>query len=198
MENKNELKIILIFTLLYLALFTLLALWKENYEFLFYIFVLSSLILLVVLYHKKIHLSIMVISGLSILGLMHVSGGNIHLGGTRLYDIYLLGGILRYDQLVHTFGVFIATLVGYSMIKPYLDHRIKHHPLILSIILILIALGVGAINEIIEFMAVLFLGAEEAVGDYFNNAFDLVFNTIGSIIACFFIYNYHKKQIVAK
>ena len=50
-------------------------------------------------------------------------------------------------------------------------------------------------NEILEFGAVLFLGAAKAVGDYYNNAWDLVFDMLGSIIACIFIYPYHKKQL---
>ena len=57
------------------------------------------------------------------------------------------------------------------------------------------AMGVGAFNEILELIAVVFLGAAEQVGDYFNNALDLFFNLIGSTIACFFIIHYHKKHI---
>jgi hypothetical protein len=54
-------------------------------------------------------------------------------------------------------------------------------------------MGTGAFVEIIEFSAVVFLGAAEQVGDYFNNAIDLLFNLTGSGIACFFIMHYHRK-----
>ena len=64
--------------------------------------------------------------------------------------------------------------------------------------LILMALGVGAINEIIEFIAVEFLEAAQQVGDYENNAKDLVFNLFGSFIASLIIYNYYKKEDVLK
>lgn len=194
MDEKTESKLILIFTVLYIMLFTILAFIRKNYEFLYYTLVMSSLITLIVLYHKKLHLSLIILTGLSVLGFMHVAGGNLYFSGNRLYEIYILN-IIRYDQLVHSFGVFIATFVGYSLLKPYLDHRIEHHPVVLSLILVAIASGFGAINEILEFGAVIFLGADKAVGDYHNNALDLVFNTLGSIIACFFIYQYHKKQI---
>lgn len=79
-----------------------------------------------------------------------------------------------------------------------MDLKIKHHPALFSLLLILIALGIGALNEILEFGAVVFLDAQEAVGDYFNNAADLVFNLIGSVIAVIFIHPYHKKRLAKK
>ena len=44
-------------------------------------------------------------------------------------------------------------------------------------------LGVGLINEIVELIAVVFLNAQENVGGYLNNAIDLVYNSIGVIVA---------------
>lgn len=56
----------------------------------------------------------------------------------------------------------------------------------------MIASGFGAFNEVLELGAVAYLNAAKQVGDYFNNAFDLLFNMLGSIIACFFLMRYHK------
>ena len=128
MEQKRESKLILIFTIVYLVVFTILAVIRKNYEFLYYTIIISKLIILIVWYHKKLHLSPIILGGLSLLGLMHVAGGNLYFNCVRLYDIYTFQDFIRYDQIVHTFGIFIATFVGYSLIKPYLDHRIKHHP----------------------------------------------------------------------
>jgi len=47
-------------------------------------------------------------------------------------------------------------------------------------------------------VAVVFIGAQETVGDYFNNTLDLVFNMIGAVIACFFIFPYHRKRQAKK
>jgi glycopeptide antibiotics resistance protein len=55
------------------------------------------------------------------------------------------------------------------------------------------ALGVGTVNELVEFLAVVFLNAEEAVGGYFNNSLDIVFNTIGSLLATVLIYIYRER-----
>ena len=194
MQEKTELKLMLWFTIGYLAIFTILALINKNYEFLYYTFILSALIFIIVLYHKKIHLTKTILLGLTILGAMHIFGGNIHILGTRLYDIWFIPNILKYDNFVHAFGIFVATFVVYNFIHPHLDKKINHNAILLSLILVSIAMGIGAFNEILELGAVVFLGAAKQVGDYINNALDLVFNLGGSIIACFFIIKYHKRK----
>lgn len=194
MKEKTELKIMLYFTIGYLLFFTVLSIIKGNYEFLYYSIIMGILIGITVLYHKKLHLSKHVLIGLTILGALHIFGGNIHLFGTRLYDLYLIPGIFRYDNLVHSFGIYVATFVIYSLVHPHLDKRKKHNMWLLAIILILMAMGAGAMNEILELGAVMFLGAAKQVGDYFNNAFDLVFNFLGASLASFIIIRHHKKK----
>ncbi len=193
MKDKTELKIMLYFTISYLAFFTIFSLLKGNYEFLYYSIIMGILIGITVLYHKKLHLSKHVLIGLTILGALHIFGGNIHLFGTRLYDLYLIPGIFRYDNLVHGFGIYVATFVIYSLVHPHLHKRKNPNGWLLAIVLILMAMGTGAMNEILELGAVLFLGAAKQVGDYFNNAFDLVFNLIGASLASFVIIKHHKK-----
>ncbi|MFC2135778.1 DUF2238 domain-containing protein [Bacteroidota bacterium] len=183
------------FTIGYLFTFTLLAIFKKNYEFLYYTIILSILIFIIVLYHKKIHLTKHILLGLTILGAMHIFGGNIHFFGTRLYDIYFIPGLLKYDNIVHSFGIFVATFVVYSFLHPHLDKQIDHNAVLLSLILISITMGIGAFNEVLELGAVVFFGAAKQVGDYINNAVDLVFNLIGSVIACFFIIRHHKRKL---
>ena len=187
MKEKIELRLMFWFTIINLTIFTILSVIKQNYEFLYYTFILSVLILIIVLYHKKIHLTKHILLGLTILGAMH-------LFGTRLYDIWFIPNILKYDNIVHAFGVFVATFVVYNFLRPHLDRKIKHNSFLLSMILILIAMGIGAFNEILELGAVVFLGASKQVGDYMNNALDLVFNLAGSIIASIVIVRYHKKK----
>jgi len=193
MNEKSKLEIVSIFTAAYLIIFTIFAAVNKNYEFLYYIIIMGILIGIGILYHKKIHLTLHIIIGLSILGFMHISGGIFYFNGARLYDIYLIGKVLRYDNLVHSFGIFVSTFVVYNLLKPHLDKKLIHNKYLISLILILMAMGAGALNEVLELGAVVFLGAAEQVGDYFNNALDLIFNLIGSVIACFFIIYYHKK-----
>lgn len=193
MDKKILQKVLLYFTIGYLFLFTVMALVKRNYEFLWYTFMMSVVIFIIVLNNKKMHLPKTVMIGLTVIGAMHIFGGNIYLDGTRLYDMWLLP-FFRYDNLIHSLGAFMATFFAYSLLAPYIDDKLKYHGFYLSLLLVFVASGMGAFVEITEFIAVGFLGASKAVGDYFNNAWDLVFNVIGSMVACIFIVNYHKHR----
>jgi hypothetical protein len=55
-------------------------------------------------------------------------------------------------------------------------------------------MGIGAFNEVFEFVAAAFLGASDNVGSYANNALDLVFNLVGSITASIYLMYYHGKK----
>ncbi len=190
-KNKNYL--ILVFNLVYLAVFTINALIHANLEFLYYTILMVALIYLIVMVNKQLHLAFFILVNLSILGFLHLLGGNFYLGATRLYDHYLVMGAIRYDNIVHTYGTFIITLILYSLLGDFIDERIRQRYLLFSLILVLMAIGVGTLNELAEFLAVVFLGAGEQVGGYFNNSLDLLFNTFGSILACIIIYFYRER-----
>ncbi len=187
MKKETELKLMFYFTVSYLILFAILGLIKGNYEFLYYTFIMTLLISIILTYHKKFNFSSQILLGLTVLGAMHIFGGNIYINGTRLYDTYWFFNFLRYDHLVHSFGTFIATFVIYNLLNLHINPEIKANKFLISIIMISIAMGIGAYNEILELGAVLFLNAGKQVGNYLNNAFDLVFNLIGSIIASLII-----------
>ena len=50
----------------------------------------------------------------------------------------------------------------------------------------LASIGIGGLNEIIEFIMVLAL-ENTGVGGYYNTAWDIVFNTIGAILGTIFL-----------
>ena len=126
------------------------------------------------------------------MGFFHLLGGNLWFQDLRLYDFYIIPGIFRYDNFVHTYGSFIATLALYSLLSNYIDQKIKQKFFIFSFILMFIAMGIGTIVELFELYAVIFFNAARQVGDYYNNAFDLFFNTLGAIFGTIFIYFYRQ------
>ena len=93
--------------------------------------------------------------------------------------------IFKYDQLVHIIGFFAATLALYYTLKPLLKDNMKKWTA-LSIIVIMAGLGAGALNEIVEFTATVFV-PETGVGGYENTSLDLVADLIGAVIAMFYI-----------
>lgn len=189
LEKKNYL--ILVFTVVYLAAFTYNGVIHGNIEFLYYTFLLGILIYLVIYLHHQLHLGFFILFNLSVLGFLHLLGGNYYLAnGIRLYDISIIPFIFYYDNFIHSYAAFIGTLALYSLFINFLGTQIKKRFPIIALLLVLMALGMGSIVEVVEFFAVVVFGATERVGDYYNNALDLLFNTIGSLLATFVIYFY--------
>ena len=183
---------ILIFTLIYLIIFVMIFYSRKNYEFIMYVGVIILFFFLILFTNKKISYSNIVLWGLSIWGLLHMSGGGIlfNNGTKRLYEMILIPlsstyPIFRYDQFVHIIGFGVATLVMFVLIKPKLKKPIEKW-VSLSIIIIMAGLGVGALNEIIEFSATV-LVPETGVGGFINTSLDLVSDLIGAVLAMVYI-----------
>ena len=103
--------------------------------------------------------------------------------------------MIRYDNIVHTFGSLMATFAMNTMFFSYSRQGANIKIGFYYIALILMAMGIGVINEIVEFITVLFLNAEEQVGGYINNTVDLVYNLIGSLIAIIILDLYNMNQM---
>lgn len=194
MKEETKLKIMTYFLVVYAIGFIILSFMDNNIEFLFYSFIMFLLSVIVVLFHKHIRLTSSLIIGLILISVLHTLGGHFFIGSVRLYDLWLINGILRYDNLVHFIGYYVTTLIAYNLLFPYLEDRIRLNRIFLSLLLIFIASGIGAFNEIFELSAVIFLNAGQQVGDYMNNALDLLFNFFGSLTACFYLMYYYKKH----
>lgn len=182
---SKETKPVLWFSLLYLAVFTPLAFARGNAEFVIYLGVVVFFLLLILAKHQKLGLSLGVLWGLSIWGLLHMAGGNVPVNGSVLYNLQLVPVFLKYDQLVHAFGFGVTTVVGWQLLRPYLKEQFNWTTI--GILLVMIGIGAGALNEIIEFLATV-LVPETNVGGYVNTALDLVFNLLGATIAAIYIY----------
>ena len=175
-------KIILVFLFLAIAI--------KNNEFTYYIAVMFPVFLVAYYIHKKIRLNLPLFILISTLFILHCSGGLFYLNGIRLYDTVFW--FIRYDNIVHTFGSFVAVFFVYNLMFNYARCAIKNADKYLFVKLALMTMGIGTIVEMIEFSSVIVFNST-GVGDYFNNALDLVTNFIGAIIGSFLIVWYHKK-----
>jgi putative membrane protein len=177
---------ILVFNLVYIPIFSVIALQRANYEFILYVVVILVAGGSILAKQRKVRFDLPILWGLSIWGLAHMMGGNVGVGDGVVYGVILVPilpeyNILRYDQVVHMFGFGVMTLVCHHLLQPYLRPDIIRWRT-LAVLIMLMGSGVGAINEIIEFVAVLTV-PETGVGGYHNTMLDLVFNLIGGIIA---------------
>ncbi len=178
---------ILAFTLAYIAAFAVRFFGRGDFEFIWYIATMLALIALAGLTLNRSRLPAPILVALSVWGLAHMAGGGVPVGDGVLYSAVLLPiagsgelTVLKYDQAVHAYGFGVAAWTLWAILD-------RAHPFLRGTWSILVypalaAMGLGAVNEIIEFVAVLSV-PDTNVGGYLNTALDLVFNAFGAIVA---------------
>ena len=180
---------------MYSIIFAVIYVATKNYEFIGYIFVMLFLALVAYKLNKKYNFSPGVLLGLSIWGIMHMTGGILNVGDDVLYKLILVPiyqhpeiqefVLLKFDQAIHLYFYFFATLFSFYLLKPYLKQGYSKK--MIYVLLIFVGMGVGALNEIIEFGLVLAVEST-GVGGYYNTLLDIVFNTLGAILAVIYIH----------
>ncbi len=182
-----------IFTLAYLIAFTLYFIRTGNKEFLLYVGVVVVVFVLMIATLHRTKFSYSVLAGMSLWGLFHMAGGGLVVNGEVLYALHLipivdLGEemfILKFDQAVHFWGFGVATLLAYDLLRHYLNDRSNYA--VVYPLLVLVGMGLGSLNEIVEFFAVLAF-PETGVGGYGNTSLDMVFNSLGAMAAVVIIH----------
>jgi hypothetical protein len=184
------------FTSLYIAVAAVAAVGVGNGEFLFYIVVMLVLMLVVWLVHRSVSLTTPVLWALSFWGLAHMAGGLVPVPGSLpidgsirvLYSLWLIPERLKYDQVVHTYGFGVATWVCWQGIRAAIRRRGGEAVPTAGLMVLAAAagMGLGALNEVIEFAATMLM-AETNVGGYVNTGWDLVANFVGAAGAALII-----------
>ncbi len=114
---------------------------------------------------------------LAVLAILHLAGGLVRVGDDVLYNASAGAQAFRYDHLVHAYGSFVGTLALWTLlVPPAADH---HDRRVLIAVWVLAGLGLGAVNETVEFLSTV---AQQGghVGGYTNTGWDLVSNVVGA------------------
>lgn len=198
MTNHQLEKFIVYFTSIYTFVFSLNALLHGNVEFIYYTAMMVLSISLILFIHRRMHFYPIVLMSLSVIGLLHLLGGNLYLGSIRLYDYYFIPGIFRYDNFVHMLGSGVMVMLAHALLTPVLHKNFERNHGYFILLLVIVGMGLGSINELVEFVAVLVFDVGQQVGDYTNTLLDVTFNTLGSfIMATFLVYtNQHLTEPV--
>lgn len=180
-----------LFTALYMAAFTIPAIAYGNREFIFYAVVMLVLVALLLFAHRRCGLSTGVLWALAFWGLMHMAGGTVRIpdswpreGVNTLYNLRPRPWLPKYDQATHAYGFGVATLASYQMLSAAVLGKGRRLPMSpgLGVALVCIGMGLGALNEVVEFVAVLSM-PHTNVGGYVNTGWDLVSNLVGCMLA---------------
>jgi putative membrane protein len=121
---------------------------------------------------------------LSLVGLFHLLGAAIPVNGDILYNyvpfpIENPTGLtfIKFDQIFHTYGTLVAALLMYY----FLRRDTSFHWLGIAVFSVLGAMGLGALNEVMEFIAKMTIPNTD-VGGYYNTAVDLCVNAFGAVL----------------
>jgi uncharacterized membrane protein YjdF len=175
-----------------MSITSIMAFNQGNTEFLFYSGSLLIIIFILVKLHKLVYFSRTALWLLTIWGFLHMIGGTVPVspefvpdeGSAVLYSFRLRPDLPRYDQIIHAFGFFSATVACWEIVRATLGAK---PGFTLSIIAAIMGMGLGALNEVLEFIATRL--TETNVGGYTNTGWDLVSNTIGTVCAGFWCLN---------
>lgn len=184
---------VLLFNAAYIGIAVVASLASGNREFIFYIAVMAVLIGVMSLVHARVKLTSALLWAFSIWGIMHMAGGlwalptgwPYHGDKAVLYSLWLIPERLKYDQIVHAYGFGITTWLCWHIVSQALrqpDGGPVRPTLGILTLCGAAGIGFGALNEVIEFIAVLTI-PNTNVGGYENTGWDLVANLVGALIA---------------
>ena len=170
-----------------------------NYELMAHLGMIIGFTILVLATNKKVRYPPVILSGLTAWAFLHLAGSNVIVGGSALYDrvIFPVASslpIIRYDQIVHAIGFGFATGLIYHIIAPRLPDGARNSAIILLVIA-LAGLGIGAINEMVEFITIAIFPTAD-IGGYENTLLDLFGDFVGAILAVIIIPLINSKKIM--
>ena len=113
----------------------------------------------------------------SLVGLGNMLGGVLLVDGQPLYMAEVIG-TLRYDKVFHALAAGAMVLIAWEAMQRWSDG--VHHLGGQLLLTWLVVMGGGAVVEIAELIGSTMSGVD--VGDYANNALDLVANALGAAV----------------
>ena len=158
----------------------------RNWEFLFYSVIISLFVGFLWYTDRFFHYRKTSLTLFSLWMLIHICGGTVPIGGGQvLYNWVIVPLapepylIFKFDQFAHIFCYVAIGSLADDAIAPLLKPGAR---LARFLVVTLAAIGIGALNEVMEFAAVCMI-PDTNVGDYTNNALDLICNTLGALTA---------------
>jgi uncharacterized membrane protein YjdF len=195
-DSKPRLLPIFLFTAAYMLGAVVGSAMQGNKEFIFYITVMLILIAVMTVVHRRVGLTTGLLWLLTLWGLAHMAGGLVRLpdgwpyNGDQavLYSWWIIPQKLKYDQIVHAYGFGVTTWLCWHSLRSIMrDYAVELKPTLGLLVLSAAAgAGFGALNEVIEFIAVLTI-PNTNVGGYENTGWDLVANLVGATVAAVII-----------
>lgn len=184
-----------------------ISVWRGNWEFLYYSAWLIVFAMGVLVLDARVRLPFVVYWGLTLWCLAHLAGGIMPIPEAlaepgrppNLYNLRVAAWAPKYDQIVHCLGFLVATLCAWCGLRARIFDAVLEAGATLEgqaaprratrrvgfglfLAVVLMGMGLGAMNEVIEFVATRIMPWTN-VGGYENTGWDLVSNLVGCLIA---------------
>ena len=176
------------FTLAYAAAFTAFCAGAGDRRVVAYLVVLAVTATLAYRADRIARFTPAVAWGLSASGLAHLAGGLLpspQPGAPVFYETWLVAGVLKYDQVVHAGVSAVLTVAAWQLVGAWIDEG-RCPPRARAALAAFVALGLGGLNEAVEFLSALRF-ADAFVGGFENTGWDLVFDAFGVIGAALWL-----------
>lgn len=157
----------------------------ENTAVYYYVPFTIVLIVLIGLLHRSARFTEVTLWMLVAIAIGNLAGGVLLVSGAPLYELDLIGSI-RYDKVYHAVASGIAVWASFDALETWVGERRSA----LLVAAFLMAVGAGALVEVIEYIGSL-IRENTIVGDYSNNAQDLIANTVGAGVGTAVVWRLH-------
>ncbi len=182
-------RIVLIFTITYTVALFVYGQAVESPLTNLYTGINIGLFMLFAMLHRWAQWPVHALWAVSLVGLGNMAGGVLLVDGVPLYTAALIGD-LRYDKIFHVLASVALTIVAWEAMKRWAGDGYHHGGLLLYTWLV--AMGGGAVVEIAELIGSTL--SNVSVGDYGNNALDLVANALGATVGIALVWWYEHGQ----
>jgi len=199
MNIQKEIKLFAIgFSSIFLF-FTTIALIRQDFQFIFYGWAMIPIMVLILLfstifnsYYLKLRLPFYLTCCFLVMWFFQLLGGIVIIDGIRLYDIYLISGVLRYDNLIHFSASYFTAFAVYNVFRKNLDGLFSKSKVLFPFILVMSVLGIGMINEVVELFSIYCCNTGSMVGSLNNNMLDVMMNLGGGVFASYSITKHYR------
>ena len=143
-----------------------------------YVLIVGTAVVAIGVADARVRFSTLVLVGLAVWGAGHLAGGIVHLDDDRILYNAVIARWFHVDNIVHFIGFGTSGIACWEAAGRVLPAG--RTPLGAATMVWLLGMGVGAVNEVVEF------GATHAfttqVGGYENTGRDLVANLLGAAL----------------
>lgn len=151
-----------------------------------------GLFILFAVLHRWARWPVHALWAVSLVGMGNMLGGVLLVNGDPLYMAELVGS-LQYDKVFHAVATGALVIIAWEAARRWAGEG--YHEGGMLLLTWLVVMGGGAVVEIAELIGSAM--SNVSVGDYRNNAYDLVANALGATVGITLVWRHEDRQSIS-